>query len=568
MVVTPDELRALVAGGETFTVEFKRAARSQDMNDRDIVEAVVCLANGPGGWLLLGVEDDGRVTGLRARHGGDTKPHLLSALILNKTDPPLSCRVWMHTLEGHDVAVIEVPDSAVPVGTTDGVFKRRSTRSDGTPECVPYRANEMQSAAFLAMGRDYAEVEAQNATLEDLDPREFDRFRRLAGGPGGDSVLYGASDVEVCRALRLLGSRPSGESFVTLGAVLLFGTPEALARCVPTAEVLFQETNASGQIITNDTLRHPLFRAMEELQDRIAIRNPEQELMVGINRIGIPRVPPSVVREAIANALVHRSYAEPGPVQVRLGPDDFAVFSPGGLPPGVTLGNLLDQLRPRSVVLAEAFERAGLVDRAGRGIRQMFGSLLRGGRGEPDYAHTTDASVTVWIPTSDADLDMVRFVLSWESEHANQLTLDSLRILHELKSGGPATTKDLQADLEMTTTQVRAQCARLVELGLIEAHGQGRSRRYQLSPVFYQAAEDRSAYIRVRQADPIHQEQMVLAYITEYGSITRSQVMGLVMVDSSQARGILRRLIDAGTVELRGQRRGAHYVLASPAQSS
>lgn len=50
-----DELRAVVAAGETFTVEFKRAAAGA-LNDADIVDAVVCLANGEGGLLLVGVE--------------------------------------------------------------------------------------------------------------------------------------------------------------------------------------------------------------------------------------------------------------------------------------------------------------------------------------------------------------------------------------------------------------------------------------------------------------------------------------------------------------------------------
>ncbi|MFZ1409934.1 MAG: RNA-binding domain-containing protein [Micropruina sp.] len=548
----------------TFTVEFKRAARAQDINDREIVEAVVCLANGRGGHLVLGVEDDGRVPGVRPRHGDDTKPHLLSALILNKTDPPLACRASLHTLDGLDVAVVEVPDSPLPVGTTEGVFKRRSTKSDGTPECVPYRAHELQSAAFLAMGRDYAEVEARDVTLDDLDPREFERFRLLAAGIDGDSVLSGSSDRQILRALRLLGLCPTGEEFVALGAVLLFGTPGTLARSVPNAEVLFQEVNARGEIVTNDTLRMPLLRAIDELQARVAARNPEQELMLGIHRIGIPRVPLSVVREAIANALVHRSYAEPGPVLVKLGSEDFTVSSPGGLPAGVTLENLLDQSRPRSVVLAEAFKRAGLVDRAGRGIPQMFGSLLRGGRGEPDYSHTTDASVTVRIPTSDADLDMVRFIVSWEEENAQYLALSELRILHELKSGGPASAKDLQNDLDLPSSQVRSQCTRLIELGLIESHGQGRTRLFHLSSAFYRAAEDRNAYIRVRRGDPIHREQMVLAYIKEYGSITRGQVMKLVMIDAGEARSVLRRLVDSGAIELRGQRRGAHYILAGP----
>jgi ATP-dependent DNA helicase RecG len=56
-----------IAGGETYEVEFMGEGRER-FNDRDLVEAVVCLANGSGGVLLVGVEDDGTVTGARPRH--------------------------------------------------------------------------------------------------------------------------------------------------------------------------------------------------------------------------------------------------------------------------------------------------------------------------------------------------------------------------------------------------------------------------------------------------------------------------------------------------------------------
>ena len=65
--MTPEELRRLIAAGETLNVEFKGEERSP-LNDRDLVEAVVCLANRSGtepAWLLIGVEDDGRITGAR-----------------------------------------------------------------------------------------------------------------------------------------------------------------------------------------------------------------------------------------------------------------------------------------------------------------------------------------------------------------------------------------------------------------------------------------------------------------------------------------------------------------------
>ena len=68
LVITEAELRATIAAGETFTVEFKGEERNA-INDTTIVENVVCLANGRGGLLLIGVEDDGRVTGSRPRHG-------------------------------------------------------------------------------------------------------------------------------------------------------------------------------------------------------------------------------------------------------------------------------------------------------------------------------------------------------------------------------------------------------------------------------------------------------------------------------------------------------------------
>lgn len=56
-----------IAGGESYEVEFKGESRAP-LNDRDLVEAAVCLANGSGGTLLVGVEDDGTVTGARPRH--------------------------------------------------------------------------------------------------------------------------------------------------------------------------------------------------------------------------------------------------------------------------------------------------------------------------------------------------------------------------------------------------------------------------------------------------------------------------------------------------------------------
>ena len=77
------ELRQLLRAGETLTVEFKAGS----INDSELVEAVACLANGSGGYLLIGVDDDGRATGAKPRHGDHTDPSRIEALIANKTEP-------------------------------------------------------------------------------------------------------------------------------------------------------------------------------------------------------------------------------------------------------------------------------------------------------------------------------------------------------------------------------------------------------------------------------------------------------------------------------------------------
>ncbi len=63
-----------------LTVEFKSDRKL--LSDRDLVEAVICLANTEGGDLYLGVEDNGEPTGVHRKHG---RPVRIAALIANRT---------------------------------------------------------------------------------------------------------------------------------------------------------------------------------------------------------------------------------------------------------------------------------------------------------------------------------------------------------------------------------------------------------------------------------------------------------------------------------------------------
>lgn len=555
--MTPENVRALADAGESLVVEFKRGDRKA-LNDDLIVETVACMANGEGGTLLLGVEDDGAITGLEARHGAQTQPHLLQAMILNRTEPPVATGVELVTVDGVVVGVVAVPKAATPVGTSGGKYVRRRLDAVGDPECVPYPLHEMMSVGLAAQGRDYAATPARGANWDDIDTGEVDRFRQLCASGRGDRVLSAASDEDILRALRLVSP---GDGAITLGAILLFGKAEALERFVPTAEAIFTAL-VHGEIVVTETLRLPLLRTATRLAELIDVRNPEQELIVGLHRVGVRRIPEGVVRETIANALVHRDYSALGPTTVQFDDESFRVVSPGGFPDGITLENLLDDSRPRSPIIADAFKRAGIVDRAGRGVREIYDQLLRSGRGEPDYSRSTASSVVVSVPTSDTDLETVRFVFEYEDSSGERLNLQQLRLIHELKSVGPQSVKELAEGLNESESRIRPQLTRLAEHGLVEARGSGRNRQNYLTAMFYRLAQS-SEYVRLQDTDPIQQDRMILAYVEQYGSITRRKAAELCRLSSDQARVALRRLVAAGQLELRGERRTSHYVSAS-----
>lgn len=89
---------------ESMTVEFKSDRKS--LSDRELIEAVVCMANSDGGFIYLGVEDDGQVTGLHKNHEDYQG---LAAMIGNRTTPPVQVGIEVLNQAGRTVLRIEVP---------------------------------------------------------------------------------------------------------------------------------------------------------------------------------------------------------------------------------------------------------------------------------------------------------------------------------------------------------------------------------------------------------------------------------------------------------------------------
>jgi len=132
VVVVPVALPSV----ETLTVEFKSDRNGYP--DRELIEALTCLANTQGGELWLGVEDDGTPTGLHRQHRNSAQ---LTALIAAQTHPALVVTVDTHTINNVTVAKITVPQSATLIATAEGAYLQRRLKPDNTPECIHITAH-------------------------------------------------------------------------------------------------------------------------------------------------------------------------------------------------------------------------------------------------------------------------------------------------------------------------------------------------------------------------------------------------------------------------------------------
>jgi ATP-dependent DNA helicase RecG len=483
----------------------------------------------------------------------------VAALIASRTRPPLTVHVETVPVDCGSVLAIEIPAARQTVGTSDGVFVRRVLGGDGRPACVPMDGYAMQS---LQADRGLMDVSAQVVTdgrWEDLDPLEFERFRRSVRERRGrsDESLLDLSDTELAKALGVVEANGAVRG-VRLAALLLFGKEDALRRFVPTHEAAFQLLRGL-EVEVNDFFRWPLLRTMEEIEARIRARNREQELMVGLLRVGVPDYPERALREALANALIHRDYQRLGAVHFQWHPDRIEISSPGGFPEGVRLDNLLVTApRPRNPLLADAFKRAGVVERTARGIDTIFYEQLRNGRPAPSYARSDSTCVFVLIPGGEANLDFVRLLVT-EAQGGRILGLDDLLILNALWQERSLATEEAVSLTQKPDSEARGTLHRLIEAGLVEERGKNRGRSWHLSAAAYRALGDKAGYVRQRGFEPLQQEQMVLQYVEKHGRITRREVADLCRIGPHQATRLPGRLVKARRLVRRGERKGAWY---------
>jgi len=439
---------------EGETVEFKEQWSPTALED------LAAFANHRGGTLYVGVSDGGEVVGFG---GGDPEVRRIANQIHDLLGLAPALRPVQ--LEGREVLEVGVEPSVVPVACRG----RYLVRVGSTNRTMP--GEEIARRFMQRTGQTWDGLPSPWGP-EEADAEALARFVGRAG-PWLPVLSEGDPPERVLENLGLLR-----EGRLTHAGVLLFARkPQRLFPSAVLRAARFRGTLISGERTFDGSLWEQLDGVMEYLRDSLDIQyriEPEGLSVEELQRQEVWPYPHEALREAVLNALMHRDYADPGDIQVRLYPDRLSLWNPGELYGGLTVEVLRREDHPsrlRNPAIAQVFYYAGLVERWGSGITRMRQALREQGLPEPEMAEEAGGF----------RLTLLKDAYTPELLRARGLSERQVRGVMYAKEHGGITNREYQEVAGVSKRTASRDLEQLTGWGILERVGEtGKGTRYVL----------------------------------------------------------------------------------------
>lgn len=535
-MTTADEFLEILAAPEGTRLEFKEAAHRYDFDE--LVRYCVAIANEGGGRIVLGVSNarPRRIVGTATF----TEPGQTEVAIFQRIGHHVSIEETVQG--GQRVLIVSVPTRLAGTAWND----RRTYWMRAGEALVPMADERLQAIHGEAVP-DFSGETCAGATPEALDGGAIAEFRRRWARRETSHRIEGWTDDDVLRNAELV--RDGG---ITHAALLLFGTRDALTRFISRAEIVFEyrSSESAGPAQDRAEFREGFLLYQDRLWERINQRNDRQSYQDGLFRAEIPTFDEAVIREAVLNAFCHRDYRREGSVFVRQFSRRLEVTNPGGLPPGITPENIIDEQNPRNRRLAEALGRCGLVERSGQGMNLMFERAIRQSKALPDFTGTAPHTVRLTLRGQVTNPNFLGFLERVGEETLASFDTRDLLVLDRLQRS------------EAVPQELIGRLPRLVQVGVVESIGRGRGTQYLLSRRFATALGQRAAYTRRRGLDREQNKELLLRHVRDGGDqgSPMSELQQVVpALSRDQVKAIMDELRREGRVRLAGERRWAKW---------
>ena len=400
--MTRAQLLELIANGESSGVEFKR----DDLRPEQMAKEIVALANLRGGRILLGVEDDGTISGVRRE---DLERWVMDAVFGRKVHPMILPFYEEVQIDGRRrVAVVSVTQ-----GTAKPYVLRHNDREDiyvrvGSTSRLATR--EQQARLFALSGMLHAELlPVSGSGLADLSRERLEDYLTSIVG---DDEIPGSDETwgERLCGLGFMAEREGGAPACTIAGLLLFGhRPRRLLRQAGVRWMAFEGRDRTYRALDDRVVDGPLVVLRSGAAGRREVAgNGLIDMLVDFMRPFVSEesaavdaamrrqrrwlYPVEALRAALANAISHRDWTRHEEIEVVRYADRLEVLSPGALQNTMTVEKMFaGQRSPRNPLIVDVLRDYGYVDARGMGVRRKIIPLLRASSGvDPQFEATED----------------------------------------------------------------------------------------------------------------------------------------------------------------------------------
>lgn len=379
-MLTDEQLLRLVGDLESDRVERTISTRDTDK----FAQAICAFANDfpdhrEAGYLLIGLEDDGRPSGLAVTD--DLLLNLAAIRSDGNVQPLPAMTVSKRSLPGGDIAVVEVfPSDMPPVRYKGRVWIRVGPRRAVATEAEERRLSERRAGRM----RTFDARPCAGCGLEGLVQ---DLFLVTYRGSAVAPEIIEENRRGLREQLASLRFYDLVQDCATHAGALLFGKDPC--GWMPGAYIQFVQFD--GETLADDALDErrfsgDLLTVLRELDAFVGVRVRARP--VGASALREERdedYPVVALRELLLNAVMHRAYGATAPIRFHWFSDRIEIQNPGGLYGEATPENFPRQTAYRNPVVAEAMKALGYVNRYGRGIIRAQDALQRNGNPQPEF---------------------------------------------------------------------------------------------------------------------------------------------------------------------------------------
>lgn len=490
-----NELKALEIIHNLEDEHTERKSAANNYNLKDIYSYVVALSNEGGGHLILGVRDDGSIGGTKAFN--DIQKLKIDVLHQPKISRRIRIEVDVFTIESKRVIIITVPSRHR--GEPDsygGAFLMRSGESlvgmnhDMIKDIIAEDVSDFSSDIIEGLGDDA------------FDAKAIEVARLLWMRKSGNDNIEVMSPDEVVQGLGLKDERG-----ITRAGLILLGRENCISRLQSNAEVVWEYRRKSSdvQYASRIDYRKAAILYLEDLWIQIDARNEVAHVSEGFLVRDIPAFTETTIRESVLNAITHRDYQDQGSVYIRQSSEDMIIESPGGFIAGITPENIMRAAsKPRNRLIAEVFQKLGLVERSGQGVDKIFVDSISFGKGQPSYEASTPYEVKLIVNAQVQDFQFIKYLDKVSRDAGISLSPSDYVLLEKVRLG---LINSMSSDTGL---------AKLSAAGVIEKSRRGRYTKPMLAKRFYSAMNKPGEYTRQRGLDARQKKQLIITHLENF----------------------------------------------------